>query len=601
MWGGLFLNAWAFVLTILVPFFYHFILEIARPSPLSPLNLDTLIQTSLAAAQIGVFAGVTLALIATLLGCLICFIRPSQGQLPRWGMFGLTVVLLTVGLLPAVENFFYIIVGQSLKTSDDFGRKLLIGVIAFVLAGAFVRPLLRLAEQLTRSRILGTLLLLTYGASFATTAAAVARNLDDRNSAADLARYNVLIVSSDGVDATRMSVYDYEKETTPFLEKISSEFLIFRNAFTNNGNTTGSVTALFTGRSPLTTRVVYPPDILVGKDAVMHLPSLLGTYGYYRSNWGVPHYADSTSQNWIDAFDSNVGVNTYRNISSALPMNDDGVAGWFVRRTLADIQSLTLDVLNIEEAANPYEQITGGANTLSDDQRLEGVLFDITRNTRFFTHVHFMNTHGPMFWPQSRVFSTGMEQTEKYQSEFLDDAIRDFDAQVERIYAGLKQLGKLENTILIITSDHGMRSDETRRIPLMMRLPSKLRTGLIHENVQRIDVAPTILTLLQIPVPDWMEGQNLLDPVPPDRIFLATRTTSASQREDGYWIRGKESNFSDIRITVISCDTYFVFTLPLRVIKSDRIQGSSSPCKQDDRLAFRTVASRVVADAVKDF
>ena len=595
MIGGFFFIAWAFVLTILVPFLYQFGLEVTRVSPLSPLNRDALIQTTLATMQLVLFSAVTLALLVALAGFFLSFVR-RQKPFPRWLVAAVALCLLALGLLPAVENFFYIVVGSSLKTSDSLAQKLVIGTIVLILAGAFVRPLLWLAEELSHSRVLGALLLIGYAAAFATTAVAVERRITSSNLPANQALYNVLILSSDGVDADRMSIYGHDLETTPFLEKISSELLIFRNAFTNNGNTTGSITALFTGRSPLKTHVVYPPDILVGEDAVMHLPGILGSYGYYRSNWGVPHFADASSQNLIGAFDSNVGIETGHDLTSVLPVDDEGTGGWFVRRTVADIQSLALDILNIEEAPNPFDQITGGKNTLTDEQRLEGVLADISREQPFFTHVHFMDTHGPRFSPKDPMFSAGLKQTENYQPEFLADAIRDFDARVERAYNALRQSGKLENTIFIVTSDHGKLYSPTLRIPLLIRLPNKLRTGVVHQNVQRIDIAPTILSLLQIPTPAWMDGQNLLEPVPADRMIFVTNTLSGKLGSNGQWVHSGSSTFDAHLITAIYCDRSFSFVPSRKEAQSQRVGGSTSPCTVEDTPSRLDAVTRVLKE-----
>src|SRR5690606_15574833 len=197
--------------------------------------------------------------------------------------------------------------------------------------------------------------------------------------------------------------------------------------------------------------------ILTGKDALMHLPGILGKFGYYRSNWSVPHFADAVSQNILDAFDSNIGKLARNDVAAWLPSSSVGVGGWFVRRTLSDIQALLLDVSGLQEAPNPFDQITGGGNTLSDQERLEGVLLDIASQRPFFTHVHFMDTHGPNFSPKSRVFSEGMKQAGPFQTEFVDDAIRDFDDRVALVYASLEQAGKLEETTLIVTTDHAMK------------------------------------------------------------------------------------------------------------------------------------------------
>jgi hypothetical protein len=78
---------------------------------------------------------------------------------------------------------------------------------------------------------------------------------------------NIIILSTDGLNASSMSVYGYEKETTPFLKTLAGETRKFEDHFANASHTTGSIVALFTGRHPTRTRVLYRPDILVGEDS----------------------------------------------------------------------------------------------------------------------------------------------------------------------------------------------------------------------------------------------------------------------------------------------------------------------------------------------
>ena len=66
------------------------------------------------------------------------------------------------------------------------------------------------------------------------------------------------MISSDGVSADLMSLYGYDQPSTPFLTSLADELMIFDAAYTNNANTTGSITATLNGISPATTQVIYP-------------------------------------------------------------------------------------------------------------------------------------------------------------------------------------------------------------------------------------------------------------------------------------------------------------------------------------------------------
>ena len=119
------------------------------------------------------------------------------------------------------------------------------------------------------------------------------------------------------------------------------------------------------------------------------------------------------------------------------------------------------------------------------------------------------------------MFSQGRKQTEPYERDFYDDAIREFDAVVERIVRALEAAGQLDKTILILSSDHG-EGWSAARIPLVFWFPGGAHAGRILANTQNLDIAPTLLDYLGIPVPAWMTGTSLLEGEPPEArpIFL---------------------------------------------------------------------------------
>ncbi|MEX2680455.1 MAG: sulfatase [Candidatus Sigynarchaeota archaeon] len=93
------------------------------------------------------------------------------------------------------------------------------------------------------------------------------------------------------------------------------------------------------------------------------------------------------------------------------------------------------------------------------------------------------------------------------------------DCQIGRILAALEETGQLDNTLILFTSDHGeflgdyncfgKRSmlDAAARIPLVVRYPGKVAAGKTSDALQSlVDLAPTFLSLLGIPIPSLMSG-----------------------------------------------------------------------------------------------
>ncbi len=104
------------------------------------------------------------------------------------------------------------------------------------------------------------------------------------------------------------------------------------------------------------------------------------------------------------------------------------------------------------------------------------------------------------------------------------------DIDMGRIIAQLKKDGVYDNTIIVITSDHGVALprgkqfvyDEGLHIPLIIRWPARIAPGGVSEElVSNLDIVPTILDLAGIPRLDYLQGRSLVDPKEkaPDYVF----------------------------------------------------------------------------------
>jgi len=104
-----------------------------------------------------------------------------------------------------------------------------------------------------------------------------------------------------------------------------------------------------------------------------------------------------------------------------------------------------------------------------------------------------------------------------------DANLRYADWAVGELCRLLEESGLLDNTLLVITSDHGEAfgehgfiwhaaavHDEATRIPLLIRLPEAGRRGRISALTQTIDLLPTLFDLLHVPYPeDRIQGRSL--------------------------------------------------------------------------------------------
>ncbi|RYE58906.1 MAG: DUF229 domain-containing protein, partial [Sphingobacteriales bacterium] len=113
-------------------------------------------------------------------------------------------------------------------------------------------------------------------------------------------------------------------------------------------------------------------------------------------------------------------------------------------------------------------------------------------------------------------------------SKALPWVARDFDNKIEQVYQKLERTKNLENTILIITSDHGIRWNSATPIPLWIRFPKKVRRGSLERLAQMADVAPTLLKYTKIETDISFEGIDLLDSpaIVPRTIYSVSDVTA---------------------------------------------------------------------------
>jgi arylsulfatase A-like enzyme len=99
------------------------------------------------------------------------------------------------------------------------------------------------------------------------------------------------------------------------------------------------------------------------------------------------------------------------------------------------------------------------------------------------------------------------------------------DRTIDRVLTTLKETGELDNTFILFLSDNGKFwgehritsknafYDEASRVPFAIRYPPLISSPYIDTDhvVANIDIAPTVLDLAGIPIPDTMDGLSLLD------------------------------------------------------------------------------------------
>ena len=408
-------------------------------------------------------------------------------------------------------------------------------------------------------------------------------------------RPNILLLGSDGLNAANLSIYGYERDTTPTLLELSSSSLIAENAFTNAAQSSGSVLSILNSRLPTQTRVLNTPDILKGKDSFLHLPGILKREGYYTAQIGLVHYIDAYNLNMKYGFDlvnnRTLGENIYsQNIHNSSLDDTLYFANLLIERIFERLQHIFF----IQKMENPISQVIGFEDFHRDGQRIENLLDIITYTDEpFFVHAHLMVTHGAEFFPPVQWYSLGQAQTEEWMTDFYDDAVLSFDTYLRVILETLEESGKLENTILILYTDHGQMYLTNVRIPLIFRFPSGAYAGRLKANAQNLDIAPTILDYLNIPIPNWMEGSSLLqNDIPQNRLILAS--SMKMDRSDKEVIRPPFYQFG--LFTLIQCNHWYQYNVELATWMSGDIADHTAPCSPEEPVFSSDEIKQVLAD-----
>lgn len=320
---------------------------------------------------------------------------------------------------------------------------------------------------------------------------------------------NVIIFGIDSLRRDHMSSYGYSKLTTPHLDKIASEGVLFEQHFSPSIPTTPAYAAMLTGMDVFGTDVVALRHKGPLGDHVRTLPEVLGDNGYNTTCIGFTGNPSSR------------GFQTYLNFESWQP----------------DETGRAPKAHNLNEVAIPELE------RLAQDDK------------PFFLFLRHMDPHSPYLPPQpyERTFYGGDEKDSSNNSmepvyqfkpfaDFLkswipegvtdhayvtaqyDGAIAYMDACIQSIFTKLDALGITEETLIVITADHGETLYEhdcyfdhhglydcTLVVPLIIKYPGAVPAGKRFSNVSLIqDIMPTVLDLLGIETGIQFDGQNLV-------------------------------------------------------------------------------------------
>lgn len=320
--------------------------------------------------------------------------------------------------------------------------------------------------------------------------------------AKDPDNYNLIIINIDALRADHLGCYGYSRNTTPFIDSLAEEGVIFKQAMSNSSYTRESVAVLLSGL----------------------LPSHNQTFG-----WEV---APPVKNCWMGQIYKEAGYKT----------------GFFSNTT--ELREPTFTT-GFEEVEHLYRE--WGVSRVGSKLSTRAINFiKKCGNNKFMMYLHYLDPHGPYDPPKNRYlqfadkffpnplriyddirlncskltkegFGPGESRFEdlvlRYDAEILDT-----DYAIKSLFEGLKYLGLIDKTIIVVTADHGEEFlehgyvehawtlfNESIHVPLIIWAPAILKPNSYSELVSTVDILPTVLTLtdLSYDIEKEFDGESL--------------------------------------------------------------------------------------------
>jgi arylsulfatase A-like enzyme len=326
--------------------------------------------------------------------------------------------------------------------------------------------------------------------------------------------YNVILISVDTLRADHLSCYGYFRETSPTIDKFAEYALQYSNAFSSSPSTLPSHMSMFTSLHPTAHGLMPREDFIPLSGKLKTLTEILrangyDTYGYYDGGFLDPKYGFGRG---FISYKNRTNALVYR----AIDLIKDKPAFLFIH--YFDVHSSRLD---------SSEFVYDGPPEFRD------------------RYTQSRLNHDPSDVFSGRVTLTD-EELEQVTARY-DGGILHVDSQLEELFDLLKKKNLFDNALIIITSDHGESLgfkgmmnkhgwlyDVGLHVPLLMKLPKDYKSpgpakGKIDYLVRTTDIMPTILEVLSIDPPPYIEGSSLLG-VTEDRIGYARFLTCYSVR-----------------------------------------------------------------------
>jgi arylsulfatase A-like enzyme len=383
---------------------------------------------------------------------------------------------------------------------------------------------------------------------------------------------NIVLIVIDALRARNLGCYGAEGNPSPHIDRIAEQGILFENSFSCWNTTDQSLTSILTGRYPRTHGITHHGDKIPLEDLeifkklnIKLLSEILQRAGYrtfavdWMGRWfknGFDTYGYTPKRNLFQKAAYGLFTLPYLHIKYIVrgisivkiykkKRNASPRANWRTFKEVFQTFRFLFELARIHDSGF----VTGLAEEL----------IHRARGDRFFFFIHYWDTHPPYncprkYWPQGKIHNSLDMLSKKYQG-----AVKYVDRNLGRLLLFMEKEDLLDETLILITSDHGESLTEheiffdhhglydvTTHVPLILfapeLLPSKRR---IKALVQHVDLVPTLCELLGIEAGErqW-DGRSLLTLISGDKEQIRDHAlTEESYAERKIALRTKEYKY----------------------------------------------------------
>ncbi len=376
----------------------------------------------------------------------------------------------------------------------------------------------------------------------------------------DSERPNILIIVFDALTATHMSLYGYDRGTTPNISRLAERAIVYHQHYAGGHWTYPGTMSLLTGVLPWTHRGFSRWSQIAAPFDRENLFTYFDDYHtmVYTHNY-VAEDVLVKLQTGIDQF---VPKNTlYINKSfllDSLLRKDSDMATISKQRITNKIEEgyvSSLFLANLTEPINAYREreirknfvtppkVSGSGELFLLEDSTDWIVEQAKELPRpYLSYIHLFPPHEPYvvrndfentfrgdgYKPVrkpthffTKIKFSSYEETDELRLAY-NQAIRYVDVEFGRLMEGLEKAGQLNNTIVILTSDHGEvfergLTEHIRpvfyqaiiQVPLLIFMPNQTDRVDIFETTSALDMIPTLLHITGKKIPGILEGTVL--------------------------------------------------------------------------------------------